>query len=159
MAVSIATFLVQRSGGAVHLDNIPLSLRIGNALISYVVYLVKFLWPSNLAVFYTYVPIPAWRAGGRSSCRNYGFRPIDAPRHAAPSYLAVGWFWYLGTLAPVIGLIQVGVQARADRYTYIPMIGIAMMLAWGVRDLAVAGPESGRRSRLWRLRHALPAQV
>ena len=61
MAVSIVTFLVQRGGGAV-LDNIPLGLRIGNALNSYVVYLLKFFWPSNLAVFYPYAPIPAWRA-------------------------------------------------------------------------------------------------
>lgn len=136
IAASIVTFLVQRGGGAV-LDGIPWGLRIENALVSYAVYILKFLWPSNLAVLYPYAPIPVWQAI-LAALALAAITVFAIQRRATQPYLAVGWFWYLGTLLPVIGLIQVGVQARADRYTYIPMIGIAIMLAWGVADLAAA---------------------
>jgi tetratricopeptide (TPR) repeat protein len=136
IAVSIVTFLVQRGGGAV-LDEIPLGLRIANALNSYVVYLVKFFWPANLAVFYPYEPIPVWQAA-LAALILAAITAFAIRRRSTQPYLAVGWFWYLGTLLPVIGLIQVGVQARADRYTYIPAIGIAIMLAWGFEDLVAA---------------------
>jgi tetratricopeptide (TPR) repeat protein len=135
IAASIVTLLVQRRGAV--LDAIPLGLRIGNALNSYVVYLFKFFWPSNLAVFYPYEPIPVWQAA--LAALILGMITVFAiRRRSTQPYLAVGWFWYLGTLAPVIGLIQVGGQARADRYTYIPAIGIAIMLAWGFEDMVAA---------------------
>jgi tetratricopeptide (TPR) repeat protein len=136
IAVSVVTFLVQRGGGAV-IDNIPLGLRIANALNSYVVYLLQFFWPANLAVFYSYEPIPAWQAG-LAALILASITAFAIRRRTTQPYLAVGWFWYLGTLLPVIGLIQVGVQAHADRYTYIPAIGIAIMLAWGFEDLVAA---------------------
>jgi tetratricopeptide (TPR) repeat protein len=136
IAVSIVTFLVQRGGGAV-LDNIPLGLRVANALNSYGVYVLKFFWPSKLAVFYPYEPIPVWQAA-LAAVALAAITAFAIQRRQTQPYLAVGWFWYLGTLAPVIGLIQVGVQARADRYTYIPSIGLAIMLAWGFENL-VAG--------------------
>jgi tetratricopeptide (TPR) repeat protein len=134
IAASIVTFLVQRGGGAV-LDDIPPGLRIENALVSYAVYILKFLWPSKLAVFYPYQPIAAWQAI-LAALSLAAITAFAIARRTTQPYLAVGWFWYLGTLIPAIGLIQVGVQARADRYTYIPAIGIAIMLAWGVEDLA-----------------------
>ncbi len=136
IAASMVTFLVQRGGGAV-LDDIPVGLRVANALNSYVVYLFNFFWPANLAVFYPYEPIPAWQAILEALALGMITAWAIRRRRTQP-YLAVGWLWYLGTLLPVIGLIQVGVQARADRYTYIPAIGIAIMLAWGLEDLVAA---------------------
>ncbi|HEX3685001.1 MAG TPA: tetratricopeptide repeat protein [Bryobacteraceae bacterium] len=140
IAVGIITFIVQQGSRAV--KPFPLQLRIGNALLSYVTYIDKTFWPSNLAVFYPYrQDIPAWKpalAGLMLLCvsvlvvRTFRSRP----------YLAVGWFWYLGTLLPVIGLIQVGAQARADRYTYIPMIGLSIMLAWGAVDAVSRWPRA-----------------
>jgi len=140
-AASVATYFVQRLAGSVaSFDEVPFVFRAGNALVSYVTYLVQFLWPVNLAVFYPYPPeTPRWLplsaalllAGITAiAIRNYKRRP----------YLAVGWLWYLGTLVPVIGLIQAGVQSRADRYTYVPLIGISIMLAWGFADLSTRWP-------------------
>jgi tetratricopeptide (TPR) repeat protein len=141
---SVVTFLVQQRAGAVStLDQIPFTLRAANALVSYVVYLGKMIWPVHLTVLYPFPQdIPAlWIAGAALTLicisvavfRSAGQRP----------YLLVGWFWYLGTLFPVIGLIQVGIQSMADRYTYIPLVGIFILIAWGVPDL-LAG-RSGRR--------------
>jgi protein O-mannosyl-transferase len=141
LAASIVTYLVQQQGGSVaSFDQIPIALRAGNALVSYVAYLFQFFWPANLAVFYPYpTGMTAWKliaaalllAGITTfTVRSFGRRP----------YLAVGWFWYLGALIPVLGLIQAGLQSRADRYTYVPMIGISIMLAWGGSDLCARWP-------------------
>jgi tetratricopeptide (TPR) repeat protein len=143
-ASSVVTFLVQQRAGAVStLDQIPFALRAANALVSYVVYLGKMIWPVHLTVLYPFPQdIPAlWIAGAALTLicisvavfRSAGQRP----------YLLVGWFWYLGTLFPVIGLIQVGIQSMADRYTYIPLVGIFILIAWGVPDLLPG--RSGRR--------------
>ena len=133
-AVSAVTFYAQRRGGAVSsLQQIPLAGRIENALVSSVAYLIQFLWPADLAVFYPYVtysvPLTIVAAALLVAIT---ILVVRARRHL---YLAVGWLWYLGTLVPVIGLVQVGAQARADRYTYIPLIGISIMIAFGVSDL------------------------
>jgi Tfp pilus assembly protein PilF len=135
--LSVVTFKVQRSAGAVTaLDFIPLATRAENAVISYVTYIVQFFWPSGLAVFYPYPPVlPVWQIAGSAAI----LVAISALSLLRP-YLAVGWLWYLGTLVPVIGLIQVGLQARADRYTYIPMIGISIMLAWGAAEIMARWP-------------------
>jgi tetratricopeptide (TPR) repeat protein len=114
---------------------LPFNLRVANAVISYGSYILKMLRPSGLAVFYP----------RRSSAMGWEL-PVSVLLIAGVSilvvralrrwpYLAVGWFWYLGTLVPVIGLVQVGEQAMADRYTYIPLIGLFIMIAWGVTDL------------------------
>lgn len=131
-AASIIAFNVQHQAGAVlSVDSIPLATRAANALISYVAYLGTFFWPSGLAVFYPYPPtLPAWQIAGAALI----LVAISALAIRRP-YLTVGWLWYLGTLVPVIGLVQVGEQARADRYTYIPMIGISIMLAWGMSEI------------------------
>ena len=137
--VSLVTYNVQHAAGAVTaLDFIPLATRAGNAVISYVAYLRQFFWPSGLAVFYPYPPVlPVWQIAWSAVI----LVAISALALLRP-YLAVGWFWYLGTLIPVIGLVQVGLQARADRYTYIPMIGISIMLAGGVSEIMERWPRA-----------------
>ena len=137
----VVTFLVQsqRSGDAVaSLELVPLYYRFCNASVSYGLYLLKMVWPVGLAVFYplpdhltwllmaatasavvlVIISIFVWRAG------------------RVHAYLPVGWLWFLGTLVPVIGLVQVGSAAMADRYTYFPLVGVFIAVAFGVRDLA-----------------------
>jgi tetratricopeptide (TPR) repeat protein len=133
----IMTFIAQKSEGAVKpIGALPLKYRIANTIVSYTSYVLKAIWPQKLAVFY---PHPGntlrwWQIAGSalliiSAC--YG-----AIRWAKKyPYILVGLFWYLGTLVPVIGLVQVGNQAMADRYTYIPLIGIFIIVSWGVSDL------------------------
>lgn len=133
---SVVTYLVQQSGGSVSAaDQIPLLLRVENALVSYVVYLGSFVWPAELAVFYPYPTDPqGWAALAAGLA--LAALTVLALRWIGPRpYLAVGWLWYLGTLVPVIGLVQVGVQSRADRYTYVPMIGISIVVAWGAAEV------------------------
>ena len=136
MAASGIAFLAQKRGGAVQsLDVIPLASRAANAGVSYALYLANFVWPVNLAFFY---PYPTRTAGWEVSLAVLAIAAVSALvllAYRTRPYLAVGWFWYLGTLAPVIGLIQVGHQARADRYTYIPLIGISIMAAWAGAEL------------------------
>jgi tetratricopeptide (TPR) repeat protein len=134
--MSVVTIMVQRSAGAVmSLEWLPLGTRLGNALISYVVYAAKLIWPTHLAVFYPQpIRVPAWQVVGAAAfVTGVTFLVLRSARRRP--YLAVGWLWYLGTLLPVIGLIQVGTQARADRYTYLPAIGIFLMLAWGLEGV------------------------
>jgi protein O-mannosyl-transferase len=133
---SFATYLAQRHAGAVEaLAAVPLGLRIANALVSYVTYIGKMFWPAGLAVFYPYpAAIPFWQSA--LAAATLAAVTLSAMRlwRRAP-YLAVGWFWFMGTLLPVIGVVQVGGQARADRYTYVPMIGLAIAVVWGTVDL------------------------
>lgn len=139
IGASIATYLVQRHGGAVEtFTEVSLGLRAANALNSYVTYLFQFLWPANLAVFYPFAETSLWLTIGAAMLLA-GITAIVMRNLKLRPYLAVGWFWYLGTLLPVIGLIQAGVQSRADRYTYVPLIGISIMLAWGVAARPAAG--------------------
>jgi protein O-mannosyl-transferase len=148
-ASAVATLLVQQASGAVRTaEQVPVLLRIENAAVSCVVYLFNWFWPARLAVFYPYpASIPLWQAVAATlaiaaiSAVALGAlrqRPYLAPR----PYLAIGWFWYLIMLAPVIGLVQVGAQARADRYTYMPTVGIAIMLAWGAADFLIRVPRA-----------------
>ncbi len=130
IASAIITFLVQQRGGAVAaFDQVPLGLRIENAVLAYFMYLLKFVWPSNLAVFYPYPDLNWWKVALAAAA----IVAITIGVRRRP-YLLIGWLWFLITLAPVIGIIQVGVQDRADRYTYIPLIGLAIMLAWGAAE-------------------------
>ncbi|MGA1868191.1 MAG: tetratricopeptide repeat protein [bacterium] len=135
-AASIVTFLIQKKGGAVgSLDLYPLSSRIANALVSYIKYMVKMICPHDLAIIYPYSSIlPWWQVIG--ACLLLisisSLMIIAMKRHP---YLAVGWLWYIGTLVPVIGLVQVGNQAMADRYSYVPLIGLFIIIAWGIPEL------------------------
>jgi len=135
-ASCIITFYAQEKGGAVgSLDILPFNARMANAIVSYVDYIEKMIWPRNLAVFYPHPGIrPVWLFLG--SALTLLIITIIVLRSAKRfSYLATGWLWYLGTLVPVIGLVQVGLQALADRYTYVPLIGLFVIIAWGVPDL------------------------
>lgn len=147
LASSVVTFAVQQHGGAVKgLDVLPLGQRLANALVAYVGYISQMLWPAGLAALYPYRPIPGWQAAGAFVV--LAAVSVVATRAARRHpYLPVGWFWYLGTLVPVIGLVQVGSQPMADRYTYVPLVGLFIMLAWGIPELLAS----------WRHRSLLPA--
>jgi Flp pilus assembly protein TadD len=137
LASCVVTFLVQQKGGAVEtVQAFPLTIRIGNALVSYVSYMGKMIWPQSLAVFYPHpgTSLPGWQAAAAGLLLIFiTIGVIRAGRKRA--YLTVGWLWYLGTLVPVIGLVQVGAQALADRYTYVPLIGLFIMISWFIPDL------------------------
>ena len=130
-AAAIVTFLAQRSAGAVvAVSGAPLGMRVGNALASYVIYLGKTFWPADLAVFYPYQKDPpAWQPI-LTAMAIAGISIVALRWFRRRPYLAVGWFWYLVTLLPVIGLVQVGEQAYADRFLYLPMVGLLIVLAW-----------------------------
>ena len=135
-ASSIVTYLVQREGGAVRgLEALPLNLRLTNAAVSYVGYIAKMLWPVRLAAFYPFVrSMPVWWAPGSILILAVVSLAVVKGARRYP-YAGVGWLWYVGTLVPVIGLVQVGGQSMADRYTYVPYIGLFVILAWGLPDL------------------------
>jgi tetratricopeptide (TPR) repeat protein len=136
IAASVVTYSIQASGGGMmSLERTPFLLRMENAIVSYASYLVKMVWPVDLAVLYPFSPtIPAWQVVC-SALFLLIVTIVTLKEVRRSPFLAVGWFWYLGTLVPVIGLVQVGVQALADRYTYIPLIGIFVMVAWGLPNL------------------------
>ena len=133
----VVTYLVQISGGAVGaLEVHRLTVRLANALVSYVSYVGKMIWPHDLAVLYPHpgANLPMWH--GAAACLMLLSASVAVIRLARRyPYLTVGWFWYLGTLVPVIGLVQVGAQAMADRFTYVPLIGLFITIAWGVPEL------------------------
>jgi len=135
-ASCVMTVIAQKNAGAVaKVSIVPFSQRVGNALVSYCDYILKTFWPVDLAVFYPH-PIKllaGWKVA--VSLAVLVVITIAAILLRRRRYLPVGWFWFLGTLVPVIGLVQVGGQAMADRYTYIPLTGIFIMLAWLVGDI------------------------
>jgi tetratricopeptide (TPR) repeat protein len=130
---SIITLWAQNKGGAIaSLQKIPVAERLSNVIVSYVSYLGKTFWPVDLAVFYPYEnSLPSWQVFGAAFILLGISAAVIYFIKKAP-FLFVGWFWYLGTLIPVIGLVQVGNQAIADRYTYLSSIGIGIMLIWSV---------------------------
>ena len=133
---STITFVVQRAAGAVAgLDTIPLALRISTAIASYVAYLRKMLWPVDLAFFYPYSYHPSAVTVAGALVVVAVMSMLAIWQRVRRPYLLVGWLWYLGTLVPVLGIVQVGGQALADRYTYIPLIGVFVLVAWGGREL------------------------
>jgi protein O-mannosyl-transferase len=137
----LATFLVQHSSGAVkEIALLPIGLRLENALISCATYCLKTIWPSGLAVFYPYPAGFAWWIVVSAGLAVAVITAVALRSFRRAPYLAAGWIWFLVTLAPVIGLVQVGAQARADRYMYVPMVGLTIMLAWGAADLARRWP-------------------
>jgi tetratricopeptide (TPR) repeat protein len=144
-ASAVVTYVAQDVGGAVGAsEKFPLWLRAANACVACVAYIRKTLWPTNLAMFYPYPPDAdpegfiagtfmreAWLAAAALILISLVVWRLSRGRR----YLAVGWLWFLGTLVPVIGLVQVGGQAMADRYTYVPLVGLFIMFAWGVPEL------------------------
>ncbi|SVB39219.1 uncharacterized protein METZ01_LOCUS192073, partial [marine metagenome] len=139
----VATFIAQRSGGAIRFSEFSsLYFRIANALVSYFEYLRNMLWPSGLSVFYPHPgnALPIWKPLACTIVLVVVTIWVVKEIRRAP-YLAVGWFWYLGTLVPVIGIVQVGEQAMADRYTYVPLIGIFIAIAWSLPEQIKTGKE------------------
>lgn len=134
---SLLAIYAQKAGAmVVSLADIPLGARISNALVAYVSYLGKTVFPLHLAVLYPHPGnvIHGWKVlGAALGLALLSWIIIRRARNYP--YLLVGWLWFLGTLVPVIGLLQVGMQAMADRYTYIPLIGLFIMAAWGMADL------------------------
>ena len=141
---SALTVIAQHKGHAVpSLEVLPLGMRINNALVSYVGYIDKTLWPTGLAVFY---PHPdSLSMGGVAGCvfLLVGFSVLIFRAARKRPYLSFGWLWYLVTLIPVIGVVQVGLQAMADRYTYIPLMGLFVLVAWLVPDLVMETKRQG----------------
>jgi Flp pilus assembly protein TadD len=135
LADSVVAYLVQSRGGAVSsLAAIPVPLRLENALVSYARYLGKTIWPVDLAAIYHYpqhLPASLVLAGGLVLAAVSAICVLRAQRQP---YLIVGWLWFLGTLVPAIGLVQVGAQSMADRYMYIPSIGLFLLVVWAVND-------------------------
>ena len=143
---SVVTFIVQKHGGAVEsLQVLPIMVRIGNAITAYLQYVLLTIWPTGLAPIYPYTDILSfWKVAlallflaaiSWFAMRNRGRQP----------YLAVGWLWFVGTLVPVIGIVQVGLQSIADRYTYVPLIGLFIMVAWGISSFI----SRWSRTRAW----------
>jgi Tfp pilus assembly protein PilF len=143
MSASLVILHVQSTGGATTmLDPVSFPARLANAVLAYGMYLGRTVWPTNLAAFYPHpgagVSFPAaFAVGAVLAAITAG---VLAVRKARP-YLATGWLWYLGTLVPVIGVVQIGMQQRADRYTYVPLIGIYVAAVWLLAELV---PKRGR---------------
>ena len=133
---STITFFVQKKGGAVtSSDVLQFPTRLSNAVLSYATYLWKMLWPHNLSVFYPYeLFMPLWKVLIAAFIM-IAITVIVLYSIKELPFLFVGWLWYVGALLPVIGLIQSGEQAMADRYTYLPSIGISIIVAWGISHL------------------------
>jgi Tfp pilus assembly protein PilF len=136
-AASVVTYVAQKQGGAVvAMENLPLGERAGNALVSYCRYLGKLFWPVDLAVFYPHPihwPVAEVVLAGVFLA---GISALVFLQRRRQPFLLMGWLWFVGTLMPVIGLVQAGEQAMADRYTYIPSVGIFILTIWGAHELA-----------------------
>jgi len=136
VASAIVTVIAQKKGGAVGtLQYFPLSIRLENAIVSYARYVGKAFWPTRLAPLYPYslAGLPVWQVITAALFLLAVSGLVIAGRKRRP-YLLVGWLWFLGTLAPMIGLVQVGIQAMADRYAYLSFVGLFIMVCWGVAD-------------------------
>jgi tetratricopeptide (TPR) repeat protein len=133
---SYLTFYAQAKAGAVKsLELFPLGTRVANALVAYVGYIWKAIWPYPLAHFYPYPDTVSFLKVGGACLLLAGISAVAILNTCRRPYLLVGWLWYLGTLVPVIGLVQVGHQALADRYTYVPLIGLFIIIAMGIPDI------------------------
>jgi tetratricopeptide (TPR) repeat protein len=136
-AISCTTTLVAQSGSVGRMEQLPLSARLANAVVTYVVYLWQTVWPVKLAAFYPYPEsnYTLLTVGGATAILLLLTTAAVWLRKTQP-YLFVGWFWYLGMLVPVIGIMQVGLQSHADRYTYLPQIGISIAATWLFAEMA-----------------------
>jgi tetratricopeptide (TPR) repeat protein len=129
---ALATLWAQSRGGAVAgMEGLPLAARLANATLSYIRYLAKTIWPVDLAVFYPFPlkGIPAWQVAG-AAVAIAGISALVFVVRGRRPWLAAGWCWYIVTLLPVIGIVQVGMQSMADRYMYLPMVGLLVGVAW-----------------------------
>jgi tetratricopeptide (TPR) repeat protein len=136
LSVYLASSSLRGFNNYIPLESIPMTLRIENALVSYIKYIGKMIWPANLAVFYPYPDtVPEWQVVGALIfivCISI----LVLYRLKQHAYLAVGWFWFMGTLFPVSGILQAGLwPAMADRWAYVPLIGLFIMIVWGGNEI------------------------
>jgi protein O-mannosyl-transferase len=147
-ASAVLTVKAQGATGALNgvFTSYPFSIRLENAIVSYARYLGKAVWPSHLAVYYPHPEtlLNPWQVAGASLLLLSVTALVIAAR--SRRYFLVGWFWFLGTLVPMSGLVQVGAQGMADRYAYLPFIGLFLMFCWGVADFQ---PAAGRNDAEW----------
>ena len=139
---SVVTFIVQERGGAVVLlKTYSIQTRIINAFVAYIEYIVNMIWPVKLALLYPHPgnSLPLWK-GVVAGLALVLITVLVIRKARKIPYITVGWFWYVVTLIPVIGIVQVGSQAKADRYTYITLIGWFVIIAWGANDLLSKWP-------------------
>jgi Flp pilus assembly protein TadD len=142
---AVTVFAQQQGGALATLEHFSLPVRAGNALLAYTGYTLKMIWPLHLAPFYPHPRVmPATWQLAAAGLLLVGVSAVVLLERRRRPYLVVGWLWYIGTLVPVIGLVQVGLQAMADRYTYVPLIGLFLMVAWGLGELAARGREGTR---------------
>lgn len=135
-AWSLITFIIVRESRlVVEEPHLGVWLRGANALVSYATYFLETFWPRDLSVFYPHPVVWPWGIVLGATTLLALISALCIARKSVAPYLIVGWFWYLGMLVPVIGLIQAGAQARADRYTYLPQIGLCLALSWGLADV------------------------
>jgi Flp pilus assembly protein TadD len=137
-ASCVITFLAQREGAAVRsFAVVPLATRLENSVMAYARYMAKALWPTNLSAFYP-LPLEGSKivAAVASLAMVVVLSLLAINQRWRRPYLVTGWFWYLGTLIPVLGFVQVGLQSMADRYTYIPLIGLFIVVAWASYEIA-----------------------
>ncbi|MDD5141428.1 MAG: tetratricopeptide repeat protein [Verrucomicrobiales bacterium] len=145
-ASCVVTYVVQKHGGAMELmAEMPFTARLENVPVSFCRYLGKLFWPENLTVIYPVVD--HWPMTGvlLAAALLLGVSAASIAARRSHPYLAVGWFWFLGTLVPVIGLVAVGEQSMADRYTYFPLIGVLVVILWGAEEM----------TRRWRYQTAI----
>ncbi|HZD09322.1 MAG TPA: hypothetical protein VE176_13790, partial [Candidatus Limnocylindrales bacterium] len=148
-ASAVITFVAQSHERAVRtFADAPIALRLSNALVSYAKYLLLTFWPNDLAVYYPFAGIPVWQIIGAAFLL-IGITVFCISQCRIRPYLMVGWLWFLGTLVPVIGIVQVGGQIMADRYFYVPSIGLFIALVFGLADIA----------RNWRVTPALSGAI
>src|SRR5262249_38656372 len=131
-ASAFITMKVQAT--ATHIE-LPLSVRLANAALAYVSYIAKLFWPVNLAPLYPHPGLSVNGVHAMFAATALAAITVWAVMTTRRPYVAVGWLWFLGTMVPMVGLVQVGVQAMADRYAYIPSIGIFVVVCWGVAEL------------------------
>ena len=138
---SVVTLVAQKEVGAVwSIEKMPIGTRLANAFVSYIEYIEKTLWPVDLGVLYPHAGMPpAWKISV-AILLLVSLSVLAVRKARELPFLLVGWFWYLGTLVPVIGLVQVGSQSMADRYTYIPLVGLFIALAWGAERIVAGQP-------------------
>ena len=136
ISINLSALSVQNLDTTILTGSVSMKLKIANALVSYIVYIKKMLWPSGLAVLYPYPEtVPLWQAAG-AGLLLAGVTMLVFRKIKLQPYLGVGWLWFIGTLVPVIGLVQVGLwPAMADRFAYVPAIGLFIMIAWGLSDI------------------------
>jgi protein O-mannosyl-transferase len=142
-AASVLSVVSQGAGGGVaSAEEAPLAARLLNAVLAYGTYLRKTLWPSDLAVFYPYPRTFPWLSLAVAALLLGGVSALALAQLRRRPWLAVGWLWFLGVMVPMVGLVQVGGQALADRYSYLPSIGLCLIAAFGLGELAGRGPRA-----------------